>query len=126
MATDQNYILKLAKDEQDSLFQSRMDQLHRGVLKFLRSPAMFVFVLLVSIGMAFGVSMFGYVFGIIFIGVVVGVPAVLYSVANLKFGIVCLIFVSYSLAIKRFYEDIPMGVALDVFLSAMLLCLVLD
>ena len=126
MATDQNYILRLAKDERGSLFQSRMGHIHQGFLKFLRSPAMYVFVLLVSVGLAFGIALFGLEFGIIFIGVVLGVPAVLYSIGNLKFGIVCLILVSYSLGVKKFYEDIPMGVALDVFLSAMLFGLVLD
>jgi len=126
MASDQDYIIKLARDEQDSLFQSRMDQIHRGMLKFLRSPAIYVLVLLVSVGLAFGISHFGIVFGIIFIGAVIGIPAVLYSVADLKFGIVCLIVVSYSLGVKRFYEELPIGVALDVFSGAMFFGLLLD
>src|SRR5258706_11751745 len=126
MATEQNYILKLAKEEQSSLFHSRMDQAHKGLLKFLRSPAMYVVLLLISVGLAFGISLFGIVFGIVFIGVVLSVPAVLYSIADLKFGVVCLLIVSYSLGLKRCYQEIPIGVALDVFSGAMFFGLLLD
>jgi len=123
---EQNYILKLARDERGSLFQTRMSRFHQGLLRKLRSPVMYVIVLLVSVGIALGISLFGLEFGIIAIGLILGVPAVLYSIVNLKFGIVCLMIVSYSLGVKRFYEDIPMGVALDVFLGAMLFGLLLD
>src|SRR5260221_10532853 len=97
MATEQNYILKLAKEEQSSLFHSRMDQAHKGLLKFLRSPAMYVVLLLISVGLAFGISLFGIVFGIVFIGVGLSVPAGFHPFSRPQFLPVFLLLVAFLL-----------------------------
>ncbi|WP_333818818.1 O-antigen ligase family protein [Ohtaekwangia sp.] len=88
----------------------------------LRSPLLYIVLLFTSVGMAFAFSWFGPVFGFICIGLIVGIPAVLYSVVNLKFGIVVLFIISFFLqGFNRFAAGIPLGIVLDVFLVIMLI-----
>lgn len=91
-------------------------------LRNLKYPIAIAFLLGVSAILALGISLFGFVFGIVFIAAIVGIPVVLYSIANLKFGIIVLVIISFFIGLGKFLgDDIKLGVALDVFLLAMFL-----
>ncbi|HEY9049709.1 MAG TPA: O-antigen ligase family protein [Ohtaekwangia sp.] len=92
----------------------------------LSSPLLYIVLLLTSVGMAFTFALFGPVFGFICIGLIVGIPAVLYSVVNLKFGIIILLIISFFLqGFNRFAAGIPLGIVLDIFLVIMLIGLLI-
>ena len=119
-------VVNLTKEDQTSLYARGSNRIGSMVVKFLRSPAVYFLVLLISVGLAFGVSEFGYLFGVTFLAIVIGIPVVLGSVVNLRFGIIALFIVSYTLGLRRFAEEVPVGIALDVFLVAMLLGMLID
>ncbi len=86
----------------------------------------YVVLLVLSLGLAVGISLFGLQFGFIFLGVVIGLPLVIYSIANPKFGIIVLLCISYCLGIAKFVPGVPFGVGLDIFLGALLIAMIFD
>ncbi|MBX2898315.1 MAG: O-antigen ligase family protein [Cyclobacteriaceae bacterium] len=93
----------------------------------MRSQVGLYFVLVVgSLLLVAGLSLFGLEFGFIFIAAVVGIPILGYSIVNLRFGILTLLCYSYFLGLSRYLPDIPMGVAMDVMLGVMLLGLLIS
>ncbi|HMJ71575.1 MAG TPA: O-antigen ligase family protein [Cyclobacteriaceae bacterium] len=95
-------------------------------LKGSRSVLIYSILLILSLGLAVGVSVVGLEFGVIFLLVVVGVPVIIYSVANAKFGVIALLCLSYCLGFSKFIKGVPLGVGLDIFLSALLIGLIFD
>jgi putative inorganic carbon (HCO3(-)) transporter len=92
----------------------------------LQSPWIYVLLLIMSVGIGFSFSIFGPVFGFLVIGMAIGIPTVLYSLVNLKFGIVVLLIISYFLqGLNRVSSGVPLGIVLDVFLVVMLIGLLI-
>lgn len=121
-----NIIVNLEKDQRKSIFASSLDNLTVRFVKLLRSPALYVFLLLVSVGLAYGIAVFGIIFGLIFLGVIIGLPVIIYSITNHKFGIVVLLIISFFLqGINRFMPGVPLGILLDTFLAVMMLGLII-
>ncbi len=87
-----------------------------------RNSLIYLILLLFSVGISAGIYAFGFNFGIFTVMAVIGIPVLLYSVSNLKFGIVALLIFSFSLGFSKFIgKDFPLGVVLDAFLVSMLL-----
>jgi putative inorganic carbon (hco3(-)) transporter len=95
-------------------------------LKGSRSILIYSILLILSLGLAVGVSLFGIEFGVIFLGVAIGVPVIIYSIANAKFGVTVLLCLSYGLGMAKFVKGVPLGVGLDIFLGALLIGLIFD
>jgi hypothetical protein len=119
-------MLDLANDKHTSVYESGSSRFQQHIKRIFKSPLIYVILLLVSVGLAFGVSNFGLVFGFAFLAVVIGAPMVIYSMVNLKFGVLFLLVFSYFLGFGRFLNGIPLGIAMDVILSAMLLGLLVE
>jgi putative inorganic carbon (hco3(-)) transporter len=119
-----NLFVELSKDNRH----------HKGLLSapakqaktWFKYPLIYAGLVGLSLILALGLSLFGQTFGFIFIAAVIGLPTVFYSVVNLRFGVVCLLCFSFFLGLNRFIPDVPMGIAMDVMLSAMLLGLLVD
>lgn len=95
-------------------------------LKGSRSVLIYSILAILSLGLAIGVSLFGIEFGVIFLGVVIGIPLIVYSIANAKFGVTVLLCLSYGLGMAKFVKGVPLGVGLDIFLGALLVGLIFD
>jgi putative inorganic carbon (hco3(-)) transporter len=94
--------------------------------KKLLSPLSYIFLFFVSIGLAVVFSVFGPVAGIAAVSILFGIPMVLYSMINLRFGIITVLSFSFFLqGINKFITAIPFGIILDVFLLVMLVGLIL-
>jgi putative inorganic carbon (HCO3(-)) transporter len=92
----------------------------------LHSPLIYVVLLFLSVGIGFSFSLFGPTFGFLIIGMTIGIPTVLYSMVNLKFGIVVLLIISFFLqGFNRFVSGVPLGIVLDIFLVVMLIGLMI-
>ncbi len=121
---ERNFILRLYGSEHTS--ESRTSRQQGYVKKILKSPFVFLVLIVISIGLAFGLSIFGAAFGFIFLALIIGIPVTIYSMVNLKFGVICLLIFSYFLGFNRFIKDVPLGVAMDILLCAMLLGLLVE
>lgn len=93
---------------------------------FLRLPIIYGLLTVLSFVLGLGLTFYGQSFGFIFIGIVIGVPIVIYSAVNLKFGVVVLLCFSFFLGLNKYIPEVPMGIAMDIFLSAMLIGLLVD
>lgn len=89
-------------------------------------PLIYGLLTLLSLVLGLGLTFFGQSFGFIFIAIVIGVPVVIYSAVNLKFGIVCLLCYSFFLGLNKYISAVPMGIVMDVLLSTMLIGLLVD
>lgn len=83
-------------------------------------------LLVISIGFAYLVAYSGYQIGILSIILILGVPALIYMSADLKFGVIALMVLSFFLSrIGNFFvRDFPMGTVIDSFLFLMLIGLI--
>lgn len=124
--SQEDQIMKFDKDQPLSGLNSDMVRSERKVLGFIKSSIIYVLLGLISIALAFGISVFGSTLGVIFIVAVIGLPIAIYSGVNLKFGIICLLSFSYCLGFNRFIPNVPLGIAMDVLLSFMLIGLLVD
>ncbi len=123
---EQNYILKLDGDEHTSVYETNATRFRSNLRNLSKSPFIYLPLVFISIGLAFGLSIFGEVFGIIFLVIVIGLPITIYSMINLKFGIISLLIFSYFLGFNRFIKDVPLGVVMDVLLIVMLIGLLVE
>lgn len=96
-----------------------------GVKQQIRGISIWIYValLVASIGFAYLVTYSGYHVGILSIILLLGVPALVYMLANLKFGIIALLILSFFLSrIGNFFVGgFPMGTVVDSFLFLMLI-----
>lgn len=98
-------------------------------LNFLRNAKSYVLwpLLIVSaLVVAYGTVKFGILFGVLILVLFVGLPILIYSMLNLRFGSVVLIIIGFFLSkINREVGQVPLGIVLDVFLMVMLIGLAL-
>lgn len=119
----------MAEKDQTYQLEKREDSILRNPGSTLRrssSAVIYAILLILSLGLAVGVSIVGIQFAVIFLGVVIGLPLVIYSVANPKFGMIVLLIISYCLGIAKFVRGVPLGVGLDIFLGALLIAMIFD
>jgi putative inorganic carbon (HCO3(-)) transporter len=96
-----------------------------GIKQQLTGISVWVYValLIASIGFAYLVAYSGFQIGVLSIVLLLGVPALIYMLANLKFGIIALLVFSFFLSrIGNFLvKGFPMGTVIDSFLFLMLI-----
>jgi len=119
-----NHIIELLKASELAGYTSGQNA--NPFTRSLLSKLVYLVLAIISIGLAFGISIGGLEVGIIFIVAVIGLPVLVYSMINLKFGVVCLLIFSFFLGLNRFIPNVPMGIAMDALLSFMLIGLLVD
>lgn len=101
-----------------------------GFWDFLRKAKSYVIwplLVLGSVVIAYGTVMFGVGFGILILLAFIGVPVLIYSIINLRFGVITLMIISFFLLrINRIVgSDYSLGILLDVFLVVMVIGLII-
>lgn len=115
------------EDPKQFSFTGKNSSAFRGKIRSLfGSSIVYVLLLALSLGLAFGLSIWGPTFGAVFLATIVGIPVSIFSMVNLRFGIICLLIFSYFLGFNRFIKDVPLGVAMDILLGMMLIGLLVD
>lgn len=121
-----NHIMKLGRDQPISGLESDMGRPQSNLGRLLKSSLIYILLSFISVGLAFGISVFGTTLGVVFLAIIIGFPVAIYSGVNLKFGIICLLSFSYCLGFNRFIPNVPLGIAMDVLLTFMLIGLLVD
>lgn len=86
----------------------------------LNSPLGYVFLILASLAISVLVGYLGFKIGVMLLGLIVGVPILISSIFNLRFGLIVVFVVSFFLlAISRMNPEIPLGIILDAFVAVM-------
>ncbi len=94
------------------------------LLQKLNNPIGFVLLAAVAIFLAYLIGTQGTAFALLVLAGVIGVPMMMGSLFNLRFGIVFVLTVSFFiLGAKRYLEvygyDIPLGLIMDIFVSVL-------
>ncbi len=81
----------------------------------LSKPIVILFILLVSLSISFVIARWGFVAGIIIIGLMIGLPVAYATIVYPEFGIATLITASFFINyVARFApEDVPLGLIMD-------------
>jgi putative inorganic carbon (HCO3(-)) transporter len=96
----------------------------------LNNPLGFVILAILAVAISLLISSKGVVFALLTITAVIGMPMVLASLFNLRFGIMFVLVVAFFiLGAKRYLEvynyELPLGLIMDIFVSVMFLGLVI-
>jgi len=102
----------------------------RLLLQKLNNPIGFLLLAAAATGLAVLIGLKGTAFALLVVAGVIGVPMMLGSLFNLKFGLLFVLTVSFFLlGAKRYLEvygyDIPLGLIMDVFVSVLFFGLLL-
>ena len=97
-----------------------------GFVKYSRL-IVYALLLVTSLGIAFLISNYGVVSGVLIIVLLIGIPAVLYIIGDIKFGVILLIVYSFFMPrLSHFTSNlIPLGIIFDVLLLLMLAGLII-
>ncbi len=108
------------KSKKSYLSQAKDWVNHEVVANRLNSPLGYAVMLLAALSLSLVVSVLGLKIGILLLSAIIGVPVLLASVFNLRFGLITLLITSFFiLGISRFVRDMPLGVILDAFVACM-------
>jgi len=87
---------------------------------------LYLVLFIASIGIAYLVATWGYQAGILAILLVLGIPALVYMIINLRFGAIVLVILSFFLSrIGNFYVSFPLGTLIDTFILFLLIGLII-
>lgn len=94
---------------------------------FLLSPFAYIILLIAALGIAYLMATQGLKTGVLLLGALVGVPILIGSLADLRFGtVVVLIFGYFLMGIKRWVGgDLPLGILLDVMMLVLFIGLLI-
>lgn len=99
----------------------------RFLLEKLYSPVGFAVLALLSLFIAVGIAKFGVVFGVLFLVMVIGLPAVYCVVAYPQFGIITVLIMAYMLfMLMRIGVSGPIGIVMDVLQFLLMLGLLIQ
>jgi len=88
----------------------------------LNSPFGYVLLLSCALGLSYVFATYGIIAAVLGAVLIIGAPVALGSMFNLQFGVILITVISYFvLGIKRYAEQIPMGLAMDVLSALMLM-----
>lgn len=88
----------------------------------LNSPFGYVLLLSCALGLSYVFATYGIIAAVLGAVLIIGAPLALGSMFNLQFGVILITVISYFvLGIKRYAEQIPMGLAMDVLSALMLM-----
>ena len=100
-----------------SLFSWLHEQLY---VKKLNSPLGYVLLFSICLGLSYFIVFKGTAFGLAALGAILGIPCLLVSLFNLRFGVSLIVIISFFLlGVKRVSNGVPMGLALDILISVM-------
>ena len=125
---NKNYNIDFTEDafEAGSRLSAQIISIKAWVRKNLGTPLLFVFLFLTSIVLALIFSHFGPAVGLAAVSLLFGIPMVLYSMLDLRFGVLTVFSFSFFLqGLNKSAGGLPLGVILDVFLLVMLVGLIL-
>jgi putative inorganic carbon (HCO3(-)) transporter len=92
----------------------------------LPTIVLYSFLLLACIGIAFLVTTVGLQAGVFAIIFCVGIPALIYMIINLRFGVIVLLVLSFFLSrIGNFFISFPLGTVIDLFILFLLIGLLI-
>lgn len=128
MYEKKNYTINFAGDISDTRhgLAAKIEAAKEVLKKSLFTPLLYFFLFIFCVGLALAYSFFGPIGGLVSFGLLIGIPMVLYSMINLRFGIITLFSFSFFLqGLNKYAGGLPLGVILDVFLLVMLVGLIL-
>lgn len=92
----------------------------------LNSPLGYGLMILAALLLSVITGFLGLKFGMMMLAAIIGLPVLLASIFNLRFGLVVVVVVSFFvLGISRFMPELPLGVILDAFVAVMFFGLML-
>lgn len=95
------------------------------MLKALGIPVVVGLLILISLATVFGIVKFGISFGIGVIVFSIGLPVLVYSAVNVKFGVITFLVIAFFLlGVYRFVKVFQLGLIFDTFLMFMLISLI--
>lgn len=96
------------------------------VVSKLDTPFGYAFLGLSTLMLAFLCGYFGMTAAILVSAAVIGVPMVIASMLNLRFGVILITIIAYVvLGVKRYAEAVPLGLAMDILSVIMLMGLLI-
>lgn len=88
--------------------------------KRLNSPAGYTVLICAALALSATIGLLGWEIGAVLLLGIVGVPVLLGSMFNLRFGLIAVLVITFFiLAISRHLSDIPVGILLDAFIALM-------
>lgn len=88
--------------------------------KRFNSPAGYVVLILIAIVLSGAIGFLGWKMGVVLLLAIIGVPVLLASVFNLRFGLITFFIISFFIIlVSRNLSDIPLGMLLDAFIVLM-------
>lgn len=113
-------ILTLGNKKSKKSLESWLDR--EFIQRKLNSPFGYAFLLFCALGISYIFATQGLVTAIVIAGLIIGTPMALGSMFDLKFGVILITVIAYFvLGIKRYAEQVPLGLAMDALTAIMLL-----
>lgn len=111
----------LTERKSKSTVQQFQDWVSRQlVAKRLNSPLGYFLLIGAALGISLVIAVLGPKFGVAVPAMIIGMPVLLASLFNLRFGLmVVLITTFFLLAISRLVPEIPLGILMDAFIAIM-------
>ncbi len=86
------------------------------VLQKLYSPLGFALMVIVGLLLAYVIASTSISFGIVLLALIVGIPVVLWSMADIVFGLGLILFIAVFMGLPSKYINLPLGTSLDIML----------
>lgn len=117
----------ISQDKKKPLLAQFKSWLERQLIASrLNSPLGYVLMILAALALSVITGFLGLRIGVMMLAAIVGVPVLLASIFNLRFGLMVVMIVSFFvLGISRFLPELPLGVILDAFVAVMFFGLML-
>lgn len=128
MTENKNYNLDFTQDalQDQSWLASQIASLKAWLRKNLGTRILFAFLLFTCLFLALVFTHLGPVIGMALVIIMIGTPMVLYSMINLRFGVITIFSFSFFLqGLNKFAGGLPLGIILDLFVFVMVVGLVL-
>lgn len=113
--------LNISRSKKRSWGEQLQDWLNRQLVgKRFNSPLGYVVLIAVAIALSGIIAVLGWKIGVVLLATIIGVPVLLGSMFNLRFGLVTVLVTTFFiLAISRQFPQIPLGILLDAFIGIM-------
>ncbi len=85
----------------------------------LNTPIGYTICSVIGIALSLIACKIGLKFSVVLLGIIIGIPTIFACLFNLRFGLILMIFVSFTIQYIKRITDIPVGVILDLLLVVM-------
>ncbi|MBE2255298.1 MAG: O-antigen ligase family protein [Ignavibacteria bacterium] len=114
-----DYIVHIEKNKPELTFTEKINKwlFQKFINEKLKNWFGFFLLLILTVGVSLVISKFGFVAAVLSLALVVGIPALITSLFNLKFGVLFTIITAFFvLGFKRFLGDLQLGILMDLLI----------